>query len=199
LTPRGRGRGRGQAAGGVSGHPASSPRSPTQSPSPSRGRGQRGTALRSPRPERAPAGICDFYWADGTCRRGFDCKFSHQFPQNNSQPEQVTPIDSNDFDFFSIEGLSAHNRSSRTSAGSNMKPREVHNHIIPFLADNYTFRSAAYARSFVRILENVNTRNPHWVCAFSLASSGSVLICRSFRILKTPRYFTFSDLPAKTY
>lgn len=132
-------------------------------PSPSRGRANpRGTS--SSRPALStPRQVCHVFWQSGTCDRGFDCSFKHtRDPQaTNGARSFVVDGEEESPDFYSIEGLVARGR-ERPQQGS-YDPAEVHNHIKPFLKDNYVFGGAMNIQSFVRIISSVNDRNKSWV------------------------------------
>jgi len=185
---RGRGRGRGRGDGGPSpgpsGHRGRGRGDGGSSPGPSghRGRGRRGDGGPSPSPSghrgrdrgRSQGGVppinrtsvregkCSFYWSTGACNRGFDCTFKHearpgvQAPSSVRQPTDFTP------DFFSPEGL-AINTGSVVDSQHNLSPSEVHNHLKPFLLDNFVFRDAIHVEGFSRIFASVNARNRGWV------------------------------------
>ena len=165
-TRGGRGRGRGGPQQEFPSSPTSSPgrgrgaRGTTPPPSsPGRGRG-RGNPT-SPRPDRAPRGICDYYWSTGSCRRGFECTYSHEAPNGFAALSQPDQPSTDDLDFFSMEGLTINNGSIR-SEEQNMKPAEVHNHLKSILRGG-ELTTASKALGMVRIFGSVNSRNPHWV------------------------------------
>ncbi|KAL1748207.1 hypothetical protein HDZ31DRAFT_30258 [Schizophyllum fasciatum] len=128
----------------------------------------RGAARSSTQPnstvDRAPRQVCDFFWSDGTCQRGFDCIFRHErrsgAVERDSQDAECAPIE-----FFTLEGLSLGNGTTRSTELA-MKPSEVHNHLKIFLQRQRSLAldSAYRAESFVRIFGSVNKRNSHWVC-----------------------------------
>lgn len=127
-----------------------------------RGRG-RGRG-RVPPIDRAgvPKGKCAFYWSGGACERGFDCTFRHEARpgvQASSSPTQSTDYTP---DFFSPEGLAINNGSIADSQ-HNLHPSEAHNHLKPYLTDNFVFRDAIHVEGFSRILASVNSRNGTWV------------------------------------
>jgi hypothetical protein len=131
-----------------------------------RGRGiDRGGATGPPIDRAAvPRGICNFYWTSGACNRGFDCTFKHEAkPQavasessNATSPAEDIP------DFFSLEGL-AKNNGSVLDSQHTLRPSEAHNHLRPYLFDNFVFRDAINIEGFSRIFASVNSRNRTWV------------------------------------
>lgn len=127
-----------------------------------RGRGRGGGGEPPVDRTGVPKGICNFYWSNGTCNRGFDCTFKHQakpevqVSSSPTQPTDYTP------DFFSPEGLAIHNGTTVDSQ-HNLRPTEAHNHLKPYLFDNFQFRNAAHVEGFSRILASVNSRNRAWV------------------------------------
>lgn len=146
---RGRGRGRGYTQAGHGrgrGH--------------SRGRG-RGDVPPINRTS-VPGAKCSFFWSTGACNRGFDCTFKHeprpgvQVPSSVRQPTDYT------LDFFSPEGL-AINNGYIVDSQHNLRPSEVHNHLKPYLLDNFVLRSAIHVEGFSRIFASVNARNRAWV------------------------------------
>ena len=129
-----------------------------------RGHGRGGSGGGEPPVDRTgvPKGICNFYWSKGTCDRVFDCTFKHEAKpevQNSSaptQPADYTP------DFFSPEVL-AINNGTIVDAQHNLRPTEAHNHLKPYLFDDFKFRNATHVEGFSRILASVNSRNRAWV------------------------------------
>jgi hypothetical protein len=123
-----------------------------------RGRGSAPPINRTSASERK----CTFYWSTGACNRGFECTFKHearpgiQAPSPEGQPTDYTP------DFFSPEGL-AINNGSIVDSQHNLRPSEVHNHLKPYLLDNFVFRNAIHVEGFSRIFASVNARNRAWV------------------------------------
>lgn len=146
---RGRGRGGGGRGPGPSGPPS--------------GRGRGGPSVPPIDRTGVPRGICTFYWSAGACDRGFDCTFRHdarpgvQDSSSATRPTDYTP------DFFSLEGL-AINNGSIVDTQHSLRPSEAHNHLRPYLFDNFVFRDAVNVEGFSRILASVNTRNEAWVC-----------------------------------
>ncbi|KAI9453339.1 hypothetical protein F5148DRAFT_1329332 [Russula earlei] len=105
-----------------------------------RGRGNGG----SPPIDRATVsrGICQFYWSTGIVNA-------------TSTPTDHAP------DFFSLEGL-ATNNGSIVDPRYTLRPSEAHNHLKPYLCDNFVFRNAIHVEGFSRILASVNSRNRTW-------------------------------------
>ncbi|EKM48337.1 uncharacterized protein PHACADRAFT_214845 [Phanerochaete carnosa HHB-10118-sp] len=64
-------------------------------------------------------------------------------------------------DFFSVEGLAVNAGVGQVERHT-LSPVEAHNHIRPFLRDNYHFENAGRVQGFVRILASVNDRNKAW-------------------------------------
>jgi len=139
-----------------------------RSPGPSgfRGRGRgRGRGGAPPAPidrTGVPRGICTFYWSAGACDRGFDCTFKHDArPGVQASPSSTQPIDYTP-DFYSVEGLAINNGSILDTQHS-LRPSEAHNHLRPYLFDNFEFQDAIKVEGFSRILASVNSRNRAWV------------------------------------
>ncbi len=147
---------RGRGGGGGGG------RSPGPSGFRGRGRGRGGAPPAPIDRTGVPRGICTFYWSAGACDRGFDCTFKHdarpgvQASSSSTQPIDYTP------DFFSVEGLAINNGSILDTQHS-LCPSEAHNHLRPYLFDNFEFRDAIKVEGFSRILASVNSRNRAWV------------------------------------
>jgi hypothetical protein len=139
-----------------------------------------------------PKGKCTFYWSSGACQRGFDCTFRHearpgaQVSSSATQSIDYTP------DFFSPEGL-AINNGSIVDSQHNLRPSEAHNHLKPYLSDNFVFRDAIHVEGFSRILASVNSRNQTWV-----PNSATVLLLSDEfarnRIPTKPRSVNYPDL-----
>ncbi|KAH9008021.1 hypothetical protein EDB84DRAFT_1584586 [Lactarius hengduanensis] len=64
-------------------------------------------------------------------------------------------------DFFSPEGLAMNNNSVMDSRHT-LRPNEAHNHLKPYLANNFVFRDANNVEGFSRIFASVNSRNKAW-------------------------------------
>jgi hypothetical protein len=105
-----------------------------------------------------PRGICQFYWSTGACNRNFDCTYRHEarVQASSSVTQDYTP------DFFSLEGLAVNNGSVLDTQHT-LSPSEAHNHLRPYVFDNFVFRDAFHIEGFSRILASVNSRNRAWV------------------------------------
>ena len=127
-----------------------------------RGRGRGGSRGRGAAPiiDRAsiPRGICQFYWSTGACNRNFDCTYRHEarVEASSSATQDYTP------DFFSLEGLAVNNGSVLDTQHT-LSPSQAHNHLRPYVFDNFVFRDAFHVEGFSRILASVNSRNRAWV------------------------------------
>lgn len=142
------------------GTPGSSSRS--QTPQPSSSVSSRPTGASNPPPQ-----VCNFFWNDGSCSRGFDCTFRHtRKPTTTVTPQSSQPVNDTPPDFFSTEGLLLNNGTVREERFS-LDPSEAHNQLRPFLRDNYRFESPARIQGFVRILASVNDSNKSWVSVCS--------------------------------
>ncbi|KAH9478522.1 NFX1-type zinc finger-containing protein 1 [Psilocybe cubensis] len=110
----------------------------------------------------APRQVCNIFWQSGACDRGFDCSFKHTRNPQATHTASRSAINSDEDppDFYSIDGLVPDGR-ERTQRGS-YDPAEVHNHIKPFLKDNYTFEGPRNIESFVRIISSINDHNKSW-------------------------------------
>lgn len=113
------------------------------------------------------------FWTAGSCNRAFDCTFKHMKGSGatagldsngpgSSLTNSALPSDGDSVDFFSSEGLAVNIGAGREER-HNLTPVEAHNHLKPFLRDNYHFDRAANVQGFVRILASVNDRNKAWV------------------------------------
>lgn len=157
----------------------SSPAPPTQQiGSPNRAGGgsmgasvQRGVGTpRGGTPARSNDGVpyqaCRIFWHTGNCDRGFECQFKHTKNPNafaaqasDSAAVVETP------DFSSIQELAvAGTNTTLAPPLSKFNVSEVHNHIKPFLKDNYTFDStSSKMQGFIRVIASVNDQNKEWV------------------------------------
>ena len=126
------------------------------------GRGRGGT----PPIDRSgiPRGVCNFFWSNGACDRFFDCTFKHEQKPQASATSSVSATEIEDQlpDFFSREGL-AMNNGSDVDSRHTLRPNEAHNHLKPYLVDNFMFRDANHVEGFSRIFASVNSRNSAWV------------------------------------
>jgi hypothetical protein len=55
------------------------------------------------------------------------------------------------------------NNSSVLDMQHTLSPSQAHNHLRPYLFDNFVFRDAFHIEGFSRILASVNSRNRAWV------------------------------------
>ncbi|KAH8997121.1 hypothetical protein EDB86DRAFT_926966 [Lactarius hatsudake] len=110
-----------------------------------------------------PRGICSFYWSTGACNRSFDCTFKHEVRSQVLETSSVYATETEDQspDFFSREGLAMNNNSVMDSRHT-LRPNEAHNHLKPYLTNNFVFRDANNVEGFSRIFASVNSRNKAW-------------------------------------
>ncbi|KAH9038181.1 hypothetical protein EDB85DRAFT_526111 [Lactarius pseudohatsudake] len=110
-----------------------------------------------------PRGICSFYWSTGACDRSFDCTFKHEVKPQVLGASSVYTTETEDQspDFFSREGLAMNNNSVMDSRHT-LRPNEAHNHLKPYLVNNFVFRDANSVEGFSRIFASVNSRNRAW-------------------------------------
>jgi hypothetical protein len=143
----GRGRGQGSSVNGDSGH--------------GRIRGRGGVTGHGNSPiNNRTRGVCHFYWSTGACDHGFDCTYKHEARAQVSS--SATPSTDYIPDFFSLEGLAVNNGSALDERHT-LSPSQAHNHLKPYLSDNFVFRDAINIEGFSRILASVNSRNRTWV------------------------------------
>jgi hypothetical protein len=111
-----------------------------------------------------PRGICNFYWSNSTCDRLFDCTFKHEAKPQALGTSSVSTAETEDQlpEFFSREGL-AMNNGSDVDSRHTLRPNEAHNHLKPYLVNNFMFRDANNIEGFSRIFASVNSRNTAWV------------------------------------
>ncbi len=169
---RGGSRGDGNGGGGMRGQGSTSngDRGRGRGRGGSRGRGRGDTPNNMPNIDRnsTPRGVCHFYWSTGACNRSFDCTYKHearvQASSSATPPTDYTP------DFFSLEGLAVNNGSVLDTQHT-LTPSQAHNHLRPYLFDNFVFRGASHVEGFSRILASVNSRNHAWVRKFVVTSN----------------------------
>lgn len=150
-----------------------------QTSSSNRGRGaSRGGGAGTPRggaPNRSNDGVphqtCRIFWNTGSCDRGFECQFKHtRNPEASIGRDSAPPVEVHDQapDFASIQELAAITGTDTTTASplGIFNVSQVHNHIKPFLKDNYTFESAPKMQSFIKVISSVNDQNKDWVKSF---------------------------------
>ncbi|PCH39561.1 nucleoside triphosphate hydrolase protein [Wolfiporia cocos MD-104 SS10] len=129
-------------------------------------------------PAGIPPRVCSFFWTTGSCSRGFECSFKHErqpattTSATEGEPDQEEENETTDF--FSAEGLALNNGSVREER-HNLTPSQAHNHIKPFLSDNFMFENASKIQGFVRILASVNDRNKAWAFLYMIVN-GNVLL-----------------------
>ncbi|KAH8998206.1 hypothetical protein EDB86DRAFT_3148849 [Lactarius hatsudake] len=125
------------------------------------GRGGRGGGTPIIDRTGVPRGVCSFYWSTGACNRSFDCTYKHEVKPQASSVYDATETEDLSPDFFSREGLAMNNGSVMDSQHT-LRPNEAHNHLKPYLADHFVFRSANNVEGFSRIFASVNSRNKAW-------------------------------------
>ncbi|KAI9445928.1 hypothetical protein H4582DRAFT_1843136 [Lactarius indigo] len=110
-----------------------------------------------------PRGICSFYWSTGACKHSFDCTFKHEVRSQVLDASSVNATETEDQspDFFSRDGLAMNNNSILDSRHT-LRPNEAHNHLKPYLVNNFVFRDANNVEGFSRIFASVNSRNKAW-------------------------------------
>ena len=117
---------------------------------------------------QVPPGVCRVYWTAGKCNRAFECTFKHLKGSSAPAGLEASPnnkgnsVSDDTPDFFSAEGLAVNAGAGNVERHS-LTPVEAHNHMRPFMRDNYHFESAARVQGFVRIFASVNDRNKAWV------------------------------------
>ncbi|KIP03942.1 hypothetical protein PHLGIDRAFT_76808 [Phlebiopsis gigantea 11061_1 CR5-6] len=128
----------------------------------------------------APVGVCRMFWTAGTCNRAFECTFKHlqgttapAGQANKSSDKKDNERDTTP-DFFSGEGL-AMSAGATTLDRHNLTPVEAHNHMKPFLRDNFHFEKAAKIQGFVRILASVNDQNKAWAFLDAIVTGNGIL------------------------
>jgi hypothetical protein len=122
---------------------------------PLKDRNRGATVTRTPEIPRAPQGVCGFYYTQGSCRRGFDCKFSHTAGPEVTPRSQEYPIPSNPV----TGGISP-----TTSNSPAVSLQWVQKNFRRFLQDeHYRFPSVTHMYSFARILEGVSSSYETWV------------------------------------
>ncbi|KAI9431019.1 hypothetical protein H4582DRAFT_1823204 [Lactarius indigo] len=138
------------------------------------GRGRGGTPPSDP--NMVPGGVCSFYWSTGTCDRSFDCTFKHEVRSQVSETASVYATETEDQspDFFSREGLAMNNGSIMDSRHT-LRPNEAHNHLKPYLTDNFVFHDANNVEGFSRIFASVNSRNKAWAFLDTIVHGNALL------------------------
>lgn len=120
-----------------------------------------------------PKGVCAFYWRNGDCNRGFQCRYRHD--QESTSPASSVNPRSGASSYQSLEpfltgaALSRLNEPGTDALFSlNVQarsPSEVHNLLKRFLYDDYRFRHALDVYGFTSLLSNASSNNTTWVSA----------------------------------
>lgn len=140
-------------------------RNASASPS-SRGRGgapPRGGHRPSPSGHNpnVPRDVCRLYWTSGRCDRAFDCSFKHVQGENAPGADVGTEAEDTGVDYSSVDALAGE---AGVETRPSLSPAEAHNHLKPFMADNYRFTSTSRIQGFVRVFASVHSQNRAWVC-----------------------------------
>jgi hypothetical protein len=118
-----------------------------------------------------PSGTCSFFWKTGNCKRGFQCRFKHNASpevQTQTQTPSTSSAVSTLAPFLTPAGIArlsgVGSDALFASASKPRTPVEVHNVLKRFSYDDYTFRSALDAYTFLSLLTDATTTNNTWVC-----------------------------------
>ncbi|KAI5123686.1 hypothetical protein M0805_001714 [Coniferiporia weirii] len=117
---------------------------------------------------RAPPGICNFYWSQGSCNRGFGCAFKHesssQVTGNSSASAGSQGLETT-APFLTATGLSRISGSGADvlrSSPAKLDPQQTQDHLRRFLRDDYQFRTSMQMHAFVGLLLNATSTNSKW-------------------------------------
>ena len=132
---------------------------------------------RAPLP-KAPPGVCNFYWATGTCKREFSCRFRHSessSPGGNWIHRPNIPTQSSAIDaiapFLTEDGLARVTGTATdiffsADSSNDLSPTEAHNALKRYLHDDYRFRATFDIYAFLKPLSSAHAANPTWVSIF---------------------------------
>lgn len=134
----------------------------------------------------APRNVCDFYWNNGQCNRGFECTFKHQkntAPQPGNTNAAGGAGDGEDeedaanaaLEFFTMDNLTqmAGVGLHSTQEGT---PENAHNLIKRYIGGG-PLNNPAEMKPLISILASVNRRNHSWVRAIPSFMPGTHLPC----------------------
>lgn len=108
-----------------------------------------------------PRDVCRLYWTSGRCDRAFDCSFRHVQGGNAPAADIGTEAEDTGVDYSSVDALAGE---AGVETRPSLSPAEAHNHLKPFMADNYRFTSTSRIQGFVRVFASVHSQNRAWVC-----------------------------------
>lgn len=124
-------------------------------------------------PERAPPGVCNFYWTSGNCKREFGCRFRHTQPSPaESQEVRLQGTLQTSLDalapFLTEDGLARVTGIGTdvyfpADSSKDLSPTEAHNALKRFLFDDFRFRMTYDIYSFLKPLSSAHTANTSWV------------------------------------
>jgi len=116
-----------------------------------------------------PRNVCDFYWNNGQCNRGFDCTFRHQKntnPQSGSTNATGKADDEEDVANAALEFFTVDNLTQMAGVGLHSTqegtPENAHNLIKRYLGGG-SLNNPADMKPLISILASVNRRNHSWV------------------------------------
>ncbi|KAG9045578.1 hypothetical protein FS837_006065 [Tulasnella sp. UAMH 9824] len=130
-------------------------------------------ANKSTRPRVMPKGSCRSFWENGTCDRGYECKFQHNSKSGSAAPSSapitaspsMASLDEN------LVGRYAEAFSDSFSAFT-LSPSHVQNQIMPFIQADSRFKNTQDMYQFAAMLGSANMYNSTWDIA-----DGQELFC----------------------
>ena len=143
-------------------------RSSRLSPNTPRGNSSSGTST-----ARTPPGVCNSFWASGTCKFEFSCRFRHvqSAPPNTTghqtQGNYETSLNAI-APFLTADGLARVTGTGTDvyfspDSSKDLSPTEAHNALKRFLFDDYRFSTTFDIYSFLKPLSSAHTANKSWV------------------------------------
>lgn len=147
--------------------------SPSQGSQPSIGRTDPSSSGMSG--QKAPPGICNFYWSTGKCKHEFACRYRHTKSPSSAHEEQVRPFSmphSSSLDaiapFLTEDGLARVNGAGTDiyfspNSAMDLSPTEAHNALKRFLYNDYRFDKTHFIYAFLKPLSSAHTGNTSWV------------------------------------
>lgn len=124
--------------------------------------------------QKAPPGVCNFYWSTGKCKHEFACRYRHvnSSSSTETQVRSFSVPSSSSLDaiapFLTEDGLARVTGAGTdvyfsSNPDADLSPTQAHNALKRFLYDDYRFDKTFFIYAFLKPLSSAHTGNTSWV------------------------------------